>query len=135
LALVHSLLTMPLLSHATPAQWIILNPAVANSLHGPQFFWVPIFLKRFLFRHATVAQLDTFLQAAADFFPDPQSLRVSSFGSSHRPAISFRPLRRFFYPLTGFTTASSLGTTCCSAMDCIIPGSGSVFSVFASVAS
>jgi hypothetical protein len=28
---------------------------VANSLCGPQFFWVPIFLRRFLFHHATVA--------------------------------------------------------------------------------
>jgi hypothetical protein len=37
--------------------------------------------------------------------------------------------------LTGFTTAFSLGNTRCSTMDCIIPLSGSVFSVFASVAS
>jgi hypothetical protein len=45
------------LARATFAQWVILILAVANSLCGPQFSWVPIFLKRFLFHHATLAQL------------------------------------------------------------------------------
>jgi hypothetical protein len=81
-----------------------------NLLCGPQFSWVPI-LKRLLFCHVIVAQLDTFLHAAANFFPDPQSLRVSFFGSPRRPAAGFLPLRCFFHPLTGFTMASSLGIT------------------------
>jgi hypothetical protein len=120
---------------ATFAPRVVLIPAAANSLHGPQFSWVLIFLMRFLFRHATVAQLDTFLQAAANFLRDPQSPRVSSFGSPRRPAADLLPLCRFFRPLTGFTTASSLKVTWCSATDCIIPLWGSAFSVSASVVS
>jgi hypothetical protein len=96
------------LPRANFAQRVVLISAAANSLRGPQFPWVPIFLKRFLLRHATVAQLDTFLQVAANFSPDPQSLWVSSFGSPHHLAASFLPLCGFFHPLTNFTTASSL---------------------------
>jgi hypothetical protein len=89
------------LPRATFAQRVVLVPAAANSLHGPQFSWVPIFLKMFLFRNATVAQQAIFLQAAANFFQYPQSLRVSSFGSPRRPAAGFLALCRFFRPLTG----------------------------------
>jgi hypothetical protein len=45
--------------------------------------------------HATVARRDAFLQAAASFFRDPRSPRLSSFGSTRRPAACFRPLCRF----------------------------------------
>jgi hypothetical protein len=42
-------------------------------LRDPQFSWDPLFLKSFIFRHATVAWMDSFfLQAAANFLRDPQ---------------------------------------------------------------
>jgi hypothetical protein len=80
--------------------------------------WIPcsslalvhLFLTIFLLRHATLVWQDTYLQVAVNFLPDPQSPWVSSFGSPSRPAASFRTLCRFFRPLTGFITASSLGT-------------------------
>jgi hypothetical protein len=65
---------------------------------GPQCFWVQLFLTMFLFRHATFAWRDTFLQAIANFLGDPQFPRVSSFGAPHRPAVDFRPVCRFFRP-------------------------------------
>jgi hypothetical protein len=55
-----------------------------------------IFLKSSLYCHATLARRDTFLHAAANFLPDPQSPRVSSFCSLSHPAGSFRSLCRFF---------------------------------------
>jgi hypothetical protein len=110
------LLSCPL-RRATFVLRIILLPAAANSLRSPQFPWVRIFLKTFLLLHATLARRDTFLQAAANFLRDPQSPRVSSFGSPRRPTASFRPLCRFFRPLTGFTMASSVGTSRCSTSD------------------
>jgi hypothetical protein len=76
-------------------------------LRNPQFPWVRIFLKTVPLRRATAARQDTFLQAAANFLRDPQSPWVNSFGSSHHPAASIRPLCRFFHPQTSFTTASS----------------------------
>jgi hypothetical protein len=92
------------------AQRVTFFPA-AVTFRSPQFAWVQDFLKMFLLRHATVAGRDSFLQAAASFFRDPQSPRVSSFGSPRRPAACFRPLCRFFRRSTGFATASSLGTS------------------------
>jgi hypothetical protein len=88
-----------------PAQRVIFLPAVVTSFRGSRFPLVQDFLKMFLLRHATVAWRDTFLQAAANFFRDPQSPRVSSFGSPRHPAACFQPLCRLFRPLTGFTTA------------------------------
>jgi hypothetical protein len=79
LALVQSFLTKFSLRHATIAWRVIFIPAALNLLCGPQFPWVPIFLMAFFLCHATVAQLDTYLQVAANFFPDPKSLRISSF--------------------------------------------------------
>jgi hypothetical protein len=75
---------------------------------------VHLFLTMFLLRHVTLARRDIFLQAAANFLRDPQSPRVSSFGSPRRPAASFRPLCRFFIVPEDFTKASSVGTSRCS---------------------
>jgi hypothetical protein len=93
-----------------PAQRVTF-PAAVTSFRGPQFPWVQDFLKTFLLRHATVARRGPFLQAAASFFRDPQSPRVSSFGSPRRPATCFRQLCRLFRPLTRITATSSLGTS------------------------
>jgi hypothetical protein len=49
------LLTKFFLLHATLARRIALIPAMANSLRGPQFSSVRIFLKIFLLRRATAA--------------------------------------------------------------------------------
>jgi hypothetical protein len=62
---------------------------------------------RFLFRHATLAWRNTFLQAAANFLRDPRFPPVSSFGSPRRPAVDFRTLRRFLGSPTGITATSS----------------------------
>jgi hypothetical protein len=64
-----------------------------------------------LFRHATVAQRDSFLQAATNFLQDSQSPQVSLVGFTRRPAAICRPLCRFFITLEDFTAASSLGTS------------------------
>jgi hypothetical protein len=77
------------LRRITCAQWVVLIPAMANSLHHPQISWVPVLRKSFLFRHTTAAWRDTFLQAAANFLRDPQFPRIRSFGSLHRPAVDF----------------------------------------------
>jgi hypothetical protein len=53
------------------------------------------FLKIFPLRRTTAARRDTFLPAEANFLRDPQSPRVSSFGSPRGPAAKFRPLCRF----------------------------------------
>jgi hypothetical protein len=95
---------------ATPGWRVMFLPA-ANSCHGQQFFWVRVFLKTFILRHATFARRDTFLQEAASLLRDPQIPRVSFFGSPRRPAACFRPLCRFFRSSTGFTMASSLGAS------------------------
>jgi hypothetical protein len=100
-----------LLCHATSACQVVFILAAFNLFRGSQFSWVPILLMALFLCYATVAQLDTFLQAAANFFSDPQSLQISSFGSLHRPAAGFLPFCRLFRPLTGFTMASPLGTT------------------------
>jgi hypothetical protein len=109
--LVQSFLTSFSLRHDTVGRQVVFLPATVSLFRGPHFPWVPILLKRFIFCHATLPQLDTFLQAEANFLPAPQSPRVISFGPSRRPAAGFLPLCRFFRPLTGFTTASSLGAT------------------------
>jgi hypothetical protein len=83
----YSLTKFPSL-RATLAQRVMFLPA-ANSCRGPQFAWVLDFLKMFLLHHATVARRDTCLQAAANFFRDPQSPRVSSFGSPRCPAACY----------------------------------------------
>jgi hypothetical protein len=59
----------------------------ANSLRGPPFSWVPIFLMAFFLCHATVAWQDTFLQATANLLPDPRFPQVFSFlfGRALRP--------------------------------------------------
>jgi hypothetical protein len=88
----------------------ILIQAVVNLLRGPHFPWVRIFLTTFFLRHATPVQQDIFLQAAANYLPDPQFPRVSSIGSPRCTAASARPLCCFFRPSAGFTMASSLGT-------------------------
>jgi hypothetical protein len=98
------------LRRATFALQVILIPAAVTLCREPEYPQVRIFLKTFLLRRATPSRRDTFLQAAASFLRDP----LSSFGSPRRPATSFWPLCRFFRPLTGFTMASSLGTSLCS---------------------
>jgi hypothetical protein len=123
------------LSCATFAQWVIFLPAVANSFRGPQFPQVRIFLKTFLLRHATAAWWDTFLQVAANFLRDPQSSRLSFFRSPPHHAVRCWPLCCFFDVYEDFTVASSVGTSQCSPVDCIISGVGSIFCRFASVTS
>jgi hypothetical protein len=98
---------------AISARWLVPLWAAASLLW--HLSWVHLFLKASLLRRATVARRDTFLQAAANFLWDPQIPLVSSFGSSHRSAACFLPLCLLFRPLTGFTTASSTGTSCCWA--------------------
>jgi hypothetical protein len=93
------------------AQRVTFLPAAVTDFRCVQFPWVQDFLKMFFLRHATVARRETFLRAATNFFWDPQSPRVSSFGSPRRPAANFRPLCRFFRPSTGFTMASSSGVS------------------------
>jgi hypothetical protein len=82
-----------------------------RSFRGPQFPWVRILLKKFPSRRATAARRDTFLQTAANFLRDPQSPRVSSFGSPRRRAARCRPLCHFFSVPEDFTAASSVGTS------------------------
>jgi hypothetical protein len=65
------------LRHATAAWWAIFLPAMVSLFRSLHFYWVPVFFKRFLLRHVTAAQLDTFLQSAANFLPDPQYPQVS----------------------------------------------------------
>jgi hypothetical protein len=67
----------------------------ANSLRGPQLSCVPVFPKRFLFRHATPVQWNTRLQTAANVLPDSQSPRVSSFGSPRRLQLASGPYAGF----------------------------------------
>jgi hypothetical protein len=75
--------------HATFAQGVVLIPATAHSLRGPQSSSVRIFLETFLLHRATVARRHTFLQAAANFLWNPKFPRVSSFGSPRRPQSTF----------------------------------------------
>jgi hypothetical protein len=83
--------------------------ATANSFHDSRLAWIQIFLMRFLFRHATFARRDTFLQAAADFLLDPLFPRVLSLIFWRRSAAILQNLRRFLSSPTGITAASSLG--------------------------
>jgi hypothetical protein len=99
-----------LLHHGTVTRRVVFLWATVNLFRGPQFPWVPIFLKMFLLHSATAARRDTFLQATANFLWDPQTTRVSSFGSPRRPAARCRPLCRFFIVLEDFTAASSIRT-------------------------
>jgi hypothetical protein len=98
------------LRRATYAQRDIFLQA-AHSFRGPQFPWVPIFPKRFLFHHATLARRDAFLLAAFKPFWDSQLAWILPFGFWRRPAARFRSLRRFLSPPTGITAAYSLGTS------------------------
>jgi hypothetical protein len=81
----------------------------ANSFHDSRLAWIRIFLKRLLFRHATFARQDTFLQAAADFLQDPLFPQVLSLIFWRRSTARLQTLRRFLGPLTGITAASPLG--------------------------
>jgi hypothetical protein len=104
------------LRRASLARRVTIIPAAPNSCRGPNFVccgpqipWVRISLKMFLLRHATVAQRDTFLQAATDFSRDLPSPRVIFVGFIHRPAAIRWPLGRFFV-LEDFLATSSAGT-------------------------
>jgi hypothetical protein len=99
------------LPRATFAQRVVLIPEAANSLRGPQFSWVPIFLTAFFLRHATVARRVIFLPATVNLLLDSQLAWILPFGFWRRPAARFRFLRRFLSPPTGITAASSLGTS------------------------
>jgi hypothetical protein len=105
------------LRHVTFVLWVILLLAAANSFCGPQFPWVRIFLKTFLLHCVPAARRDIFLQTAANFLWDPQSPRVSSFGSPRRPTARCWPLCRFFIVPKDLTVASSVGTSQCSTSD------------------
>jgi hypothetical protein len=89
------LLQSNFLRRSTFVLWVIL-PAATISFRGPQFPWIRIFQKTFILRRATAALRDTFLQLASNVLRDPQSPRVSSFGSPRLPAARYRPLCRFF---------------------------------------
>jgi hypothetical protein len=70
---------------------------------GFQFTQVQIFLKTFPLCCVIAVRWDTILQAAANLLRDPQFPRISSFGFPRNPAVSLRPLCRFFHHFTGFT--------------------------------
>jgi hypothetical protein len=57
---------------------------------------------------------------------DPLFPRFLSFGFWRCSAARFQTLRRFLGSPTGITATSSVGISCCSSRDCIIPGSGLV---------
>jgi hypothetical protein len=122
------------LRSAIPVERVILLPAVANSFRGPPFPWVRIFLERFLFRHATAARQNTFLQAATNISRDPQFPRVSFVGFTRRPAAIRWPLGRFFVTLEGFSATSCLGTSRRSTSDSTSLGPCSLHSILATVA-
>jgi hypothetical protein len=63
----------------------------------------------FLFRHATFARRDTFLQAAAEFLLNPRYPQVLSLILWRRSEARLQTLRRFINPPTGITAAASLG--------------------------
>jgi hypothetical protein len=117
MSLVECFLTKFPLHCATPAQWVIFLPVVADSFRGPQLPWVQIFLKTFLLHPTTLAWQDTFLQAAANFFRDLQFPQVTSFGSPCHPAARCRPLCCCFIDPEDFTAASSKGASRCSTSD------------------
>jgi hypothetical protein len=112
------------LRRATFAQRVILILMVANSFRRPHFSSVQIFLMMFLFKLATFARRDTFLQAAVNFLLDSQCPRLLSFIFWWRFAARLQTLRRFLGPPTGITAASFLGFFWCSYMEYIIHGSG-----------
>jgi hypothetical protein len=60
---------------------------------------------------------------------------ILPFGFWRCPTARLWSLRLFLSPLANITTASSLGTSWCSLVDCFIPGPVSVFYVCLSVAS
>jgi hypothetical protein len=95
------------LPRATFVQWVVLIPAAANSLRGPQFSWGRISLKRFPFRHATLARRDTFLPAAVKLLLDSQLASIYPFGFWQRPAARFSSLPHFLSLPTGIAAASS----------------------------
>jgi hypothetical protein len=72
-------------------------------------FLGPILLTSFLFHHATFAQWDTFLQAAAEFLLVLLFPRVLSFRFWWCSAARFQTLHHFLGPLTDLTETSSLG--------------------------
>jgi hypothetical protein len=90
LALVQSFLTKPLLSHAPPAQRIILIQAAAKSLRRPQFSSVRIFLKMFLLLRATAARWNIFLPATVNLLLDLQFAWIFPLGFWPRHASRFR---------------------------------------------
>jgi hypothetical protein len=71
-----------------------LIPAAAKSFLGPQLSWVPLFLRSFLFRHATVKWRDVLLPATVTLLLDSQYPPVPSFGFWRRSAARFWILRR-----------------------------------------
>jgi hypothetical protein len=90
-------------------------------------FWVPcttLFLPG-PWRRAGMATWFIPLRAAANFFQDPPSLWVCW---PRRPTARCWSPCRFFSAMTGFTAASYLATSSCSATDFISSGFASIFS-------
>jgi hypothetical protein len=80
---------------AASARWVTSLRATANSFRDPQFPWDRIFLASFLYRNATFAGRDTFLQAAGDCLLDP--LFLPQFLAALRGQIADpTPLPRFY---------------------------------------
>jgi hypothetical protein len=65
---------------ATSAWRVIFIMAAVNLLCGPQFSWVPIFLKTFLLCHATVAWRVIFLPATVNLLLDSLLAWILPFG-------------------------------------------------------
>jgi hypothetical protein len=89
----------------TFAQRVVLILAAANSFRRAHFSRIRIFLMKFLFRHATFARRDTFLQAASISLLDLLFPWVLSLIFWRRSAAILQTLRCFLGPPTGITAS------------------------------
>jgi hypothetical protein len=94
--------------HATSACRVVFIPAAVNLLGSPQFYWVPIFLKIFLLRHATFQGSSSSCRRKVNLLLDSLLAWILPFGFWRRPAAKFRCLLRFLSPPIGITAACSL---------------------------
>jgi hypothetical protein len=100
---------VPLLSSLCVCRFFLSGPIL--QVARPTLVLVHLFLTMFLLCHATIAPRDTVLHMAANFFQDPQSPRVSTYGFPLHPAARYWPLCRLFSALLVSTAARSFGTS------------------------